>query len=81
MASDVDFGYWGDFALAIVEQAVTDYRAALTAYERSPNEEMAYVVKHFERFFLSEWCEELLQNKFAGSTIIERVKGEYNADI
>lgn len=81
MASDSDFKVWGDFALTIVELAVADYRSALKAYKRNPNEETAYVVKHFERFFLSEWCEELLQNKLAGSTIIMRVKGEYNADI
>jgi len=81
MASDVDFKYWGDFALAIVELAVADYRAALKAYKRNPNEETAYVVKHFERFFLSDWCEELLHNKVAGSTIIKCVKGEYDADI
>lgn len=81
MTSDFDFKCWRDFALAIVEQAVADYRAALKTYKRSPSEEAAYVIKGLEKFFLSEWCEELLQNTVAGSTIIKQVKGGYDADI
>lgn len=81
MATDIDFKCWSDFALVIVEQAVADYRAALKTYIQIPCAETAYVVKSSERFFLSEWCEELLQNTVAGAMIIKQVKGGYNADI
>ena len=75
---------WMYLASAIVAQAVEDYRKAIRAWKRSPTPESAYVIHHHERFFRSQWCDELLQERMTGDDVIRIVRkdmGVQNADI
>jgi hypothetical protein len=57
---------WNELALAIIEQAVADYR------ERKL---MGYPTAHLERFFNGEWCDFLLQNmELSGQDILKYLK-------
>lgn len=60
-----------ELAFAIVEQAVDDYRSALKALKRHPDDTaLARVVYDYERWFMGEWFEELAQSSVDGLTLI-----------
>ena len=57
---------WNELALAIIEQAVKDYRE---------KREKRHPTNHIERFFESEWCDFLLQNMdLTGKDILKYLK-------
>lgn len=57
---------WNELALAIIEQAVVDYRE---------KREKRHPTNHIERFFKSEWCDFLLQNMdLTGEDILKYLK-------
>ena len=51
---------WDELALAIVKQAVTDYKVAYRKVLRHPDDQMAKDICAYERrFFFGEWFEQL----------------------
>lgn len=66
---------WSELALAIVEQAVADYKKALKALKRDPHDEVLWrIVYDFEMWFMGEWFEELAQGVIDGFTLICTVR-------
>lgn len=60
-----------DLGLAIAEKAVDDYRSALKALKRHPDDTaLARVVYDYERWFMGEWFEELAQGVTDGFRLI-----------
>ena len=57
---------WNDLAIAIIEQAIDDYKEKKALH---------HPTNHIERFFKSEWCDYLLQNvTITGEDILNYLK-------
>lgn len=69
-------------ALAIVHQAVIDYRNALRSAKRQIQIDgiisklTGGKLRELERFFRSEWCQWLVNDEISGDEIIKRVRGD-----
>lgn len=67
-------------ALAIVHQAVIDYRNALRSAKRQIQIDGIISnltdgkLRELERFFRSEWCQWLVNDEISGDEIIKRVR-------
>ena len=57
---------WNDLAIAIIEQAIDDYKEEKALH---------HPTNHIERFFKSEWCDYLLQSvTITGEDILNYLK-------
>lgn len=79
-----EFEPYHDLADAIVASAVEDYRKALKTYQRTRSYEVYAMIRRLERFFRSQWCDELLRERLSGEDVMRIVRedlGVKDADI
>ena len=74
--NDMNDGHWAMLAGAIVEQAMKDYRLALSGLKRNPNSTIFQRQrKELEDFFRSQWYRDL--TRIDGNKLIQKMQEEY----
>lgn len=68
---------YGALAFAVIEKTVEDYRMALQAMKRHPEDRyIARTVADYEKWFMTEWFTELAQDAVDGLRIICTLRDE-----
>ena len=75
-----DYRPWRELALAVVVQAVEDYKAAIKAYKRNPCERTEAAMRYAEHWFFTETCDIYLQDMMTGGEIVQRIRREEGLD-
>ena len=71
-----DYRPWRELALAVVVQAVKDYKAAIQSFKKFPSERTRHNMDMCESWFYSEICALYLQDRLTGLEIVNRLRKE-----